>query len=313
MYYSLNENYFMNVGAGRVGYAPPVPGQVAVSQDEYNAIAVAQMVELWSAYPGQFSELWFDGGDDLPGVNAAIAKYQPQAVYLAGSMPWNNLRWVGTEDGHPAYPVWSTTDYATGGQPAAGGGDPMGPMFAPAETDTTLSVADAWFWKPGYAYRTLADLQQAYHDSVGANSNLLLNLAVGADGGVPPEAMALYVALGGWIRGCYGNATASVVPPPSTSIVLPLPIGAAVDRVIAMEDQSAGESVIAYTVDVQLPGGAWAPGGSGSAIGHKRIHFLPAPVPGALAVRLNVTATRVPGALVYWRAFAAVDGKANQC
>ena len=83
LYYSLNENYYLNVGGGKVGYqAPLAPGQVNVSQEDYNRIAVAQMTELWSRYPGELAELWFDGGDDLPGINEAAGKYQPQAVYF---------------------------------------------------------------------------------------------------------------------------------------------------------------------------------------------------------------------------------------
>jgi alpha-L-fucosidase len=312
LYYSLNENYYLNVGGGRAGYAPLAPGQVNVSQDLYNRVAVAQMTELWSRHAGEFSELWFDGGDDLPGVNDAIARYQPQAVYFSGSMKKNNLRWVGTEHGTPQYPVWSTTDEEAGGQPTAGAGNPLGAMFAPAETDTTLSTHGGWFWKPGYSYRTLQDLQQVYHDSVGANSNLLLNLAVGADGGVPAPAQALYQALGDWVRRCYGTPAASVAPPPGNVVTLALPGGGvAVDRVVVMEDQSAGAQVLAYSVSVQVTGGAWLPAGEGQAIGHKRIHIFPTPAQMALAVRVNVTATRVAQP-VAWRAFAAIDGAA-QC
>ena len=139
-------------------------------------------MELWAKYSGRLSEIWFDGGDDLPGVNAALARcvrvcnrvfagldgflrsrmgrrrararYQPQAVYFGGSMPYNNLRWVGTESGEPGYPVWSNADPGENG-----GGRPDGSEFAPAESDTTLSAFDEWFWKPAYFYRSLDDLK----------------------------------------------------------------------------------------------------------------------------------------------------------
>ena len=77
-----------------------------------------------------------------------------------------------------------------------------------------------------------------------------------------------------------------------------------------MEDQSAGAQVLAYSVSVQVTGGAWLPAGEGQAIGHKRIHIFPTPAL-VLAVRVNVTATRVAQP-VAWRAFAAIDGAA-QC
>jgi len=85
-YYSLNENYYLNVGSGRVQPASTlVPGQANVTRDVYIAIAVAQQIELWKKYEGLLSEVWFDGGDDLPGVNEALAAYQPNAVFFGGS------------------------------------------------------------------------------------------------------------------------------------------------------------------------------------------------------------------------------------
>ncbi len=115
---------------------------------------ICAQVELWKKYTGRLSEIWFDGGDDLPGVNEALAAYQPQAVYFGCSMPYNNLRWVGTESGEPSYPVWSNANPGENGQ-----GRPDGTLFAPAESDTTLSPFDEWFWKPAYTYRTLSDLK----------------------------------------------------------------------------------------------------------------------------------------------------------
>jgi alpha-L-fucosidase len=317
LYYSLNENYWLNVGAGRVGYAPPAPGQLNVTQAQYDAIAAAQQIELWQRYPNQLGELWFDGGADLPGINAAIAAYQPQAALLQGSARRNNIRWVGTESGHAAYPVWSTTDAGASGEPASGSGSPTGALFAPAETDTTLSRSDKWFWKPGYDYRTLPDLQAAYHASVGANGNLLLNLAPDADGAVPAQASELYSALGDWIRRCYGAPPAASLSPPSAGAVLllALPQGTTLDRVVVMEDQAPhGEQVLSYSLEVASlgSGGAWAPLGGGAAIGHKRIHVLAQPVSNASAVRLTVTAART-SAPVAWRLFAAIDGGASGC
>ena len=35
------------------------PGQVAITQETYNAIVVAQLTELWTRY-GSLGEIWFD-------------------------------------------------------------------------------------------------------------------------------------------------------------------------------------------------------------------------------------------------------------
>ena len=56
----------------------------------------------------------------------------------------NYARLVGQESGFAPYPVWSTDD-----TPAQdGSGDPLGPLFVPAEADTPVAANDAWFWKP---------------------------------------------------------------------------------------------------------------------------------------------------------------------
>jgi alpha-L-fucosidase len=58
-YYSLNENYYLNVGSGKVQPSSTLtPGQANVSQETYIAIAVAQQVELWRKYEGLLSEVW---------------------------------------------------------------------------------------------------------------------------------------------------------------------------------------------------------------------------------------------------------------
>ena len=59
LYYSLNENYYLNVGSGKVQPSSTLtPGQANVSQETYIAIAVAQQVELWKKYEGLLSEVW---------------------------------------------------------------------------------------------------------------------------------------------------------------------------------------------------------------------------------------------------------------
>ena len=314
LYYSLNENYWLNVGAGRVNYQTPLaPGQLNVSQELYNAIAVAQQREIWGRYKGALAELWFDGSQDLPGLSEAIAELQPHAVLQSGSMPAKNIRWVGTETGLPSYPIWSTGSLDANGVPAWGAGDPFGPVFVPAETDTTQSVDDNWFWTPSYRYRTLADLQQSYEASVGANSNLLINLAPDADGAVPAPALELFTQLGAWVRACYGRPAAATTPPPGLVVELALPPATLLDRLVLMEDQTAGEQVLAFDVSVRLAAsGAWTPVGAGSAIGHKRIFKLDWAA-AADRVRVNVTKTRSADAPVRWRSVAAIDGAANSC
>ena len=57
-YYSMTQNYFLNLFDKQV--QPPStlqPGQVRVTQAEYEAIALASLTELWTAF-GNLTEIW---------------------------------------------------------------------------------------------------------------------------------------------------------------------------------------------------------------------------------------------------------------
>ena len=129
---------------------------------------------------------------------------------------------------------------------------------------------------------------------------------------MPAPALELFTQLGAWARSCYGRPAASVAPPPSLVVDLALPPATLLDRLVLMEDQSAGEQVLAFEVSARVAAsGSWAPVGAGSAIGHKRIFKLDWAVAADL-VRVNVTQTRA-NAPVLWRSVAAIDGAANGC
>ena len=182
IYYSLNQNFYLNVAGGLVLNTSLVPGQAEVTQELYGLIVLAQMKELWSNY-GELSEIWFDGGCSVPEIRDVIDDFlfstQPHAVYFNGcpTKHHNAIRWVGTESGLPQYPIWSTSVDC-----GSGGGSPDGAYFCPAESDTTLQENDQWFWRSGHPIRSLSDLQQVYYHTVGQNTNLLFNAAANSSG-----------------------------------------------------------------------------------------------------------------------------------
>ena len=139
-YYSDATNSYCRVSGGFVQPGVAKPGQMNVTQAQYNAFVVAHLTELWSNY-GSLTELWFDGGFDpslAPSLSTLLNKLQPNAVVFGGAGLNNNaLRWIGTEDGLAPYPTWSRT--AAGGN---GQGDPDGDSWTPAETDFTLQNGD---------------------------------------------------------------------------------------------------------------------------------------------------------------------------
>jgi len=268
-YYSLNQNFKLNVAGGKVQNTALLPGQIKVTQDQYNKIALAQMKELWTKF-GNLFEIWFDGGDDIPGIDDLLLSSQPHAIYFQGTAHQNNIRWVGTESGHPQYPVWSTVGPHNTG-PNGGSGDPEGDVWMPGETDTTLQLYDTWFWKKGVGIRSLQDLQSVYHDSVGANTNLLMDLAPDATGLVPPDAVQRYADLGDWINKCYGKSLAQTNGT-GNKIVLQFP-SMAVDRVLIQEDQSQGQRVRNYQISANVNGQLKVVS-TGSSIGNKRIQLF---------------------------------------
>ena len=248
IYYSLNQNFYLNVAYGKVMNNSLGPGQVKVSQDLYNRIALAQMTELWSNY-GELSELWFDGGC-IPGLEDAIgelsAKLQPRAVSFQGCSKANKLRWVGTESGEPHYPIWSTT-VLSNSICFHGTGKAEGTVFCPAETDATLQVDGRWFYRKHIGYKNLNSLKNIYMKSVGQNSNLLLNVAANSSGLIPDAGRSIYKAFGEWITSCFGTVVARTAGI-GKFFTLSLNHSVEITKVSVSEDQSEGEMVTKFKI-----------------------------------------------------------------
>lgn len=261
---------------------------------------LASIEEVYSRYPNEIAEIWFDGGENNVEMNALISKFQPQAIATDGTQPPNVARLVGRESGFAPYPVWSTTTAAA----QDGSGDPMGALFCPAEADTPIANADAWFWKPSTTYRAPDQLKAVYRNTVGANSVLELGVLPDDTGRIPADQMAVLQGLGDYIRACHSDAAAlNRTAGVGASIRLDFAL-ATVDRVILQEDQAAGQLVQAFTVEV-LPEGGYDPEpvwvAEGSAIGNKRIlYFASGPVV-ARAVIVTATLLHPAATAANWR------------
>ena len=269
IYYSLNQNYYLNVGGGKILNTPLVPGQGNVTQELYGKIVLAQVRELWTNY-GSLAELWFDGGCSVPGIddelNTMLRQLQPHAVYFGGCAQQNNLRWVGTESGMPGYPLWSNSKGCT---PGLGSSD--GAIFCPAESDTTLQDFDHWFWRPGFPTRTLSDLQKVYFSTVGHNTNLLLNAAANSSGLIEDASMTVYKQFGDWVKNCFSNV---IVSTSGTGNVIMLATPAVepfqYNKLVIQEDQTNGQSITGFTIKQTVPP-VTNPLFTGQSIGNKLI------------------------------------------
>jgi alpha-L-fucosidase len=308
-YYSLTNNFYVNAAAHNV--RPPstlLPGQVNVTQQQYEAIILAQVTELWTQN-GPLTEIWLDGGcGDLCDKVGALVKSTLAKDAVAfnggGGVSDHPVRWCGTEGGNPSgWPtVWSTSACNPSWCPSgSGSGDApnvSGAVWQPSGVDVTLQQGDRWFYMPGVPVHSLSDLAGFYHKSVGANGHLEIDFAIDRTGNVDPVHAARYAEFGAWIRGCYGAPVAAgSLPAGATSFSFAVPAGATFDRVMLEEDQTQGQLIVAYTVEA-LVGGAYVPFSAGVTVGSKRIDVASAAVAGATAVRVSVTqAFGVPAGL----------------
>jgi alpha-L-fucosidase len=265
----------------------------------------AQMEEVWSRYPGAITEIWFDGGENNVAMNDLIKRLQPQAIAADGTAPPNFARLVGAESGFAPYPVWSTAKAAA----TDGSGDPSGLVFCPAEADTPVAENDAWFWKPGQAYRPLQELQSVYKNTVGANSLLELGVLPDNTGNIPADQMSVLQGLGDYIRACHSpEAAVAATNGTGASLTLTFSTPQYINRVIIQEDLSQGQLVQAFSIQALSTSGYSRKPilvATGTAIGHKRIlYFMSGPI---LTSGLTITAdTLYPGFTeANWRNFAA--------
>ena len=276
LYYSVVTNAYLNVAQGKVrGNA--VPPQISVTQNEYFDIVLSQLHELWTEF-GDLFEIWFDGGYQealKTNITEMLQRYQPNAAAFGGiGVSKNPVRWIGTEAGRSPKDTWSTTNSPTGA------GQRNGSLFAPAEADTTLQQQDQWFFNPHVEPRTLADLQSVYAQTVGHNTQLLLNIAPMPNGSIPEAAMKRYQEFGDWIRECFGNAhqIAATSGTANNSLVLSMPKGGrTVGRIVIEEDQTSGQLIDMFQVwgEPEKYPGTWQPLGQGQSIGNKRIIEVP--------------------------------------
>jgi len=308
----------------------------------YNEYFIGQMEELLGNY-GEVAEVWWDGanGDrnnpekhqeyDWAAFNETVTRLQPEAVTFGP--PYANMpigaRWVGNERGYANATQWST--YPIGVPENARElniGIEGADTWFPAETD--VSIRPGWYWHPDTddQVKSVDHLLDIYYNSVGYNTNLLLNFAVDNRGLVHEnEAAALRqmtdilkatfandlaqdaAASASGMRGddedesdllFYGphrlidgdNATYWALDDGQTtgSANIVLKGGdTTFNRVVLQEHIPLGQRVRAWTIEVRI-GEDWQQVAEGTTIGYKRIVRFNTVT--ADAVRLNITDSR---------------------
>ena len=186
----------------------PAPGFKSYTYvvDDYNRYFLNQLYELLTDY-GPIEEVWFDGANPDRSVQETydyaawydlIRKLQPNAV-IACKGP--DVRWVGNENGVGRTTEWSviplpqppdTNKWLDQGAKDLGSRSKLVPgsylWWYPAETNEP--ILHGWFWAPNKSVRTAAELIDIYYQSVGRNSNMLMNLSPDSRGLIPDNQLA---------------------------------------------------------------------------------------------------------------------------
>jgi alpha-L-fucosidase len=169
--------------------------------EEYNQIFANTLAEVLTGYGAVF-EQWFDGanGDAHKGkrqeydwdlFHSTVYTHQPQAVIFSDVGP--GCRWMGNERGVAGETNWSRLN-VEGFEPGLGAppadtlraGNVDGQAWVPAETD--VSIRPGWFYSPHTddKVKSVSQLLDIYHTSIGRNSNLLLNVPPNREGRIHP-------------------------------------------------------------------------------------------------------------------------------
>lgn len=286
-------------------------------------------------------QVWYDTIEALQPM-AVIRLYD--GFYYADESRWTaiqqgtqklqwrgkEIRWCGNEGGTgradewSVQPVWNRF-FGSDAQNGSLGqesfySNAVGAVWYQSEVNTSISVD--WFWhSQGYSLKSLSTLQTVYYNSIGNNSNILLNLTPDNRGLIPDNQIALLKNWTNWIDSCFtknwangATATASAEVPgheagkiidnkrhtywtpggtwnigtSTATVTFTLPTAQIFDHVMLKEYVYDGQRVAGWNLEYQNGTGAWTSLVTGKkVIGYKRICKFNQVT--ATKVRLNIT------------------------
>lgn len=170
---------------------------------EYNQVYANTLAEVYRNYDGaNIFEQWFDGANgegpngkkqiyDWPLFEDTAYEANPDMILFSDIGP--DARWMGNEKGIAGETNWSrlnTQGFGRGHDApktkVLNEGELDGECWIPAETD--VSIRPGWFYSPSTddKVKTVEELVDIYHTSIGRNSNLLLNVPPNREGRISP-------------------------------------------------------------------------------------------------------------------------------
>ncbi len=297
----------------------------------YNDYFDGQLEELLGGY-GPIGEVWWDGanGDrnnpekhqqyDWARFISTVRRLQPDAVIFAPPTAPGDVRWVGNEVGEAGQTQWATYPAFSEEIPARlNVGVEGADAWMPAETD--VSIRPGWYWtkQSDSQVKSVEQLVRIHEQSVGRNTNLLLNFPVDRRGLVHEADAAALRGLAAVLKATYqtdlagsavaaasesrgqGSEAANLIDgdaatywaagdgSTSASVTLKWPTPICFDRVVMQEHVELGQRVRGWRLEARV-GGVWSEVSRGTTIGHKRIALFE-PVESS-ALRLTITDSR---------------------
>jgi alpha-L-fucosidase len=274
----------------------------------------AQIRELMTNY-GSLAFFWddhFGRSDALDGVHrggklrefyATLTKYahqlQPGCLFLGP-----DIEHVGNENGKAGYPLWNALNTIDGTRYSisttyrwghVNAGEPLGKFYRPQIAPTTISFsAGGWMWTGPRKPQPIGRRIQAYYETVGRGSGLIVNLTPDRHGLIPDSLVAAAREMGNEIKRRFSNP---IVASHSKSPVQILRFTGlkTFDHVVTMEDLHDGQRIAKYTIEAQVDD-KWKVIVEGQTIGHKRIDQF-AKI-SATALRFTVTCSIVQPAVM---------------
>jgi alpha-L-fucosidase len=270
--------------------------------EAYNTYFLNQLKEILTQY-GPIFEVWFDGanGDrenpekyqvyDWKGFGQTIRSLQPEAVIFGAG--YADVRWVGNERGVASETNWCTFDSKQRNPsedapiPLLQAGIKHGDIWWPAETD--VSIRPGWFYHPeeDTKVKSVDQLEKIYFESVGRNTNLLLNIPIDRDGLVNAADSAALMQLRKRLDATFVD---NKIPfkkkwtMENNSVTIDLKEKKSFDVISLKENISQGQMIDGWKVEAWVDD-KWAFLGEATTVGYQRWLILPKTTASKIRVR----------------------------
>jgi alpha-L-fucosidase len=152
-------------------------------------------------------------------------------------------------------------------------------------TTTNAFSTGGWMWSGVRKPQPLEKRMQAYYESIGRGSSIIINMPPDRRGLIPEDLVAAAKEMGDEIKRRFSDpiVTSNAKDPVQT---LKFKEAKTFNHVVTMEDLRDGQKIAKYTIEAEI-NGQWKVIVDGQTIGHKRIDQF-APVT-ATALRFTVT------------------------